>query len=820
MTFLLQKFNAINRTRTEARAWNGLRSTASGIAFTGRLAACLLLAGFLGVGSAMAQPKVLRIGGGPITVPVGATDYLHHYLIGDAATNNPLANAGGTFVLGGLAVITLDQSANTLKIDPISAGVFKIAMDEEAYDAATPIGDNGMPIEVAIMSRHAPRLKEITNNASYNAGADADGAIELLDLIPRDDTSKEYDLLKWFDDPNDVFLSYEAKVDMVAKTVADEPPETGALRPVVEEDGVNIVSATIVGNKLTITLTEDAMMRDETDVWVLGKDGGEYARKQVHVTAGTATKPYVDEPVEDMTLREDDDTDTLVKLADVFADPDVASPTRGNAVCDPDALVTGCAARELIYELSISGDATQVPDEPAPGVDFTWVTPYMLAKYAATTNVLSILPRSPGSTTITVKATDKGLLCRATHIYREAEVDNTSTTAVDETEAARCEDNGSNEDADNMSVVLKDTGLYPDAKSIPDAFDVTIVTETTPLVDNDIPDQELDADGVAKTVDMDDVDTAMAGAQAAFEDETNEGLTYTVYTSKADSGNVIATVDGSVVTLMPVWGTGGDATVKVKATNNLDPAESIEATISVTVKTATKPIVNPDPMIRGALAAGITLNTGDEARTVNLLNVTGAEEEEDYVPLFIDPNPSEGESLPGGFLFKMQIKDVDAPFRYDDLSMENDVVTSAMRLVLDPAAATLTVHPTGANYANVTVWGIDRERLMISATMKITVVSGVGTESEELPTEVSLSQNYPNPFNPQTTIDYALPKAGDVSLIVYDMLGREVDVLLDGPQAAGRHTVRFGANHLPNGTYVYRLVAADKTITRTMVLVK
>ena len=96
----------------------------------------------------------------------------------------------------------------------------------------------------------------------------------------------------------------------------------------------------------------------------------------------------------------------------------------------------------------------------------------------------------------------------------------------------------------------------------------------------------------------------------------------------------------------------------------------------------------------------------------------------------------------------------------------------------------------------------------------------MGTENEELPTEVSLAQNYPNPFNPQTTIDYALPKAGDVSLVVYDMLGREVDVLLDGPQAAGRHTVRFGANHLPNGTYVYRLVAADKTITRTMVLVK
>ena len=63
MTFLLQKFNAINRTRTEARARKGLRPTAGGIAFTGRLAACLLLAGFLGVGSAIAQPHVLRVWG-------------------------------------------------------------------------------------------------------------------------------------------------------------------------------------------------------------------------------------------------------------------------------------------------------------------------------------------------------------------------------------------------------------------------------------------------------------------------------------------------------------------------------------------------------------------------------------------------------------------------------------------------------------------------------------------------------------------------------------------------------------------------------------
>ena len=96
----------------------------------------------------------------------------------------------------------------------------------------------------------------------------------------------------------------------------------------------------------------------------------------------------------------------------------------------------------------------------------------------------------------------------------------------------------------------------------------------------------------------------------------------------------------------------------------------------------------------------------------------------------------------------------------------------------------------------------------------------ISVERETPETPLRLSQNHPNPFNPQTTIDYALPQAGDVSLIVYDMLGRQVDVLFDGPQAAGRHTVRFGASGLPTGTYVYRLRVGMETLTRTMTLVR
>ncbi len=91
---------------------------------------------------------------------------------------------------------------------------------------------------------------------------------------------------------------------------------------------------------------------------------------------------------------------------------------------------------------------------------------------------------------------------------------------------------------------------------------------------------------------------------------------------------------------------------------------------------------------------------------------------------------------------------------------------------------------------------------------------------EELPEEVLLMGNYPNPFNPVTTIRYALPQAARVRLAVYDMLGREVAALVDGPQPAGRHAARFDANALPSGAYVYRLQADNEIIARVMTLVK
>jgi len=104
----------------------------------------------------------------------------------------------------------------------------------------------------------------------------------------------------------------------------------------------------------------------------------------------------------------------------------------------------------------------------------------------------------------------------------------------------------------------------------------------------------------------------------------------------------------------------------------------------------------------------------------------------------------------------------------------------------------------------------------------ITNVEGVSVErvSEEIPGGIALSQNYPNPFNPTTVIGYQLATAGDVRLSVFDLLGREVEVLVNQNQSAGSYKVTFDAMNLTSGVYLYRLQSGSKTLTGKMLLVK
>lgn len=90
----------------------------------------------------------------------------------------------------------------------------------------------------------------------------------------------------------------------------------------------------------------------------------------------------------------------------------------------------------------------------------------------------------------------------------------------------------------------------------------------------------------------------------------------------------------------------------------------------------------------------------------------------------------------------------------------------------------------------------------------------------ETPTGPTLAQNHPNPFNPTTQIRFTLDAGRQTRLAVYDVLGREITVLVDGQMPPGEHSIRFDGTRLTSGVYVYRLEADGKVFTKQMTLVK
>jgi hypothetical protein len=93
-------------------------------------------------------------------------------------------------------------------------------------------------------------------------------------------------------------------------------------------------------------------------------------------------------------------------------------------------------------------------------------------------------------------------------------------------------------------------------------------------------------------------------------------------------------------------------------------------------------------------------------------------------------------------------------------------------------------------------------------------------KNNETPRAFTLNQNYPNPFNPTTKITFSLAKAGPVQLSVYNMLGQEVQKLVNEPMNSGDHTFTFYARNLPSGVYIYRLTSGKLSETKKMILLK
>ena len=116
---------------------------------------------------------------------------------------------------------------------------------------------------------------------------------------------------------------------------------------------------------------------------------------------------------------------------------------------------------------------------------------------------------------------------------------------------------------------------------------------------------------------------------------------------------------------------------------------------------------------------------------------------------------------------------------------------------------------TAGNTGQLTSWCLNFE-----------TKANVGVTENNVPVKYELSQNYPNPFNPVTKINFSIQKNGFVTLKVFDVLGREVENLVNENRVAGNYSVEFNGSNLTSGLYFYRLEANGFTETKKMLLVK
>jgi hypothetical protein len=111
--------------------------------------------------------------------------------------------------------------------------------------------------------------------------------------------------------------------------------------------------------------------------------------------------------------------------------------------------------------------------------------------------------------------------------------------------------------------------------------------------------------------------------------------------------------------------------------------------------------------------------------------------------------------------------------------------------------------------------GADGERYVLRRDLTIVSVSQT---SKSTVRPFSLGQNYPNPFNPSTSISFVLPVRSVVTLEVFDLLGRVVEILINGEMTSGDHSIQWSPRNIPSGVYFYRLQASNLIETKKLIL--
>jgi hypothetical protein len=161
---------------------------------------------------------------------------------------------------------------------------------------------------------------------------------------------------------------------------------------------------------------------------------------------------------------------------------------------------------------------------------------------------------------------------------------------------------------------------------------------------------------------------------------------------------------------------------------------------------------------------------------------------------------------------------------FDYLTVSYDINTGAQRWQRRENGSS-----NGNDYASAVV-ASDTDKVFVTGsatftasgisyyTIRYSKVSGIKQISSEIPESFSLYQNYPNPFNPETSIEFDIPENSFVKLSVYDITGRELEILVNENLSPGRYSVLWNAEGYSSGVYFYRILSDGKQFTRKMII--
>lgn len=152
-----------------------------------------------------------------------------------------------------------------------------------------------------------------------------------------------------------------------------------------------------------------------------------------------------------------------------------------------------------------------------------------------------------------------------------------------------------------------------------------------------------------------------------------------------------------------------------------------------------------------------------------------------------------------------------------DISRANFIIDAISE---DSVSFTFNVNEIISNIDTINVTTSEGNFLITFYILGEDTTTGINQNSIDVPAQYELSQNYPNPFNSSTKIRYSIPTTDFVQIKLYDILGREIQTLLNDYKSAGIYEVEFSTNELPSGVYFYKMLSGDYSKINKMILLK